>query len=344
MKKNEENKKEIDKKTKEKKKLTKIQIFRLVMAGLCAVCLICGIVFTCIKTPIKGSIYRINTTLEEREETFEKKQDELFNYYDALYDASHYEHRMKTSRFVKMLYKTTFSSDNGTTKQLTLEVINFTQTQIKILGAFYIRDGETRTKYYRIHESEDAVFASRASKVYTVSVASEVNFDDYYIYATSIDDDNDGHSDWQQLPLEDYYDELERTKTFSIYEDIAEEIGPRPTSENESTEPVPYYMVAIMNARLRYIMCYIFAVIFLVLALTIRGGSSSSTRSYMTYEKSYVPTRTETVKEIIIKEVHHEPKNKKVICSHCGSRYKDSLDECPNCGSSNTNIEEEGNE
>jgi flagellar basal body-associated protein FliL len=65
---------------KKKKKLRKIQIVKIFMAGLSALCLIFAIVFTCLKTPIDGTIYRINTTQKERETIWEKKRDELFDY------------------------------------------------------------------------------------------------------------------------------------------------------------------------------------------------------------------------------------------------------------------------
>lgn len=318
---------------KEKRKLTKLQIVKLIFAGISVFFLILGIIFTCIKTPIDGYIYRINTSLEEREETWKQRKSELYDYYDQLYPASHYESRMETSRFVKLLYKISFTNEDENTKQLTIEVFNFTETPISILWNIKFENREEK-KYYYCNDVRDQVFGVKQSKSYSVIVDKDFDINDYVVWAISIDDDNDGHKDWDHDIIESYEREMERNKTFSINDDIIEIIGEQPTYENENTEPIPYYMVEIVNARLRYIFCYIFAVVFLLISIFIRKAKSKNYSSSTVYQKSYVPEYTSTTKEVIVKEIHHHtPKTQKVICLYCGSRYNDDLDECPNCGS-----------
>lgn len=326
---------------KKKKKLTKIQITRIIMASISAICLIFAIVFTCIKTPIDGSIYCINTTLEEREEAWDKKYKELFDLYDRTYSASHYENRMTTSTSAKFLYKESYANISDTEKQLTLEVINFTNKNLKILGAVYIENREDDSIYIRIDESEGNFFSSKDKATYVVTLDASFEMDDYVIRAKGVDEDGDNHSDWKYVQVTSYEKELERTKTFAISEDIKKGIGEKPTSQNESKEPIPQYMVEILDARLRYILFYIFSATFLVLAIIIHKPKH-------TYRKSFIittePEFVEPQPEIIIKEIHHAPKIKKVTCLHCGSRYKDNLDECPNCGSAKIETEPDSKE
>ncbi|MBE5755745.1 MAG: hypothetical protein E7341_03635 [Clostridiales bacterium] len=326
---------------KKKKKLTKIQITRIIMASISAICLIFAIIFTFIKTPIDGSIYCINTTLEEREETWDKKYKEMFDLYDRTYSASHYENRMTTSNFAKFLYKESYAAISNTENQLTLEVINFTDKNLKILGAVYIENREDDSIYIRIDESEDNFFSSKSKATYVVTVDADFEMDDYVIWARGVDDDGDNHSDWTYLQVTSYEKELERTKVFSIIGDIEKEIGEKPTSQNESKEPIPRYMVEILDARLRFILFYIFSVVFLVLAITIHKPKYTHRRLFAILTE---PEFVEPEPEIIIKEIHHAPKIKKVTCLHCGSRYKDNLDECPNCGSAKIEKEPDSKE
>jgi len=326
---------------KKKKKLTKIQITKIIMAGLSAICFVFAIVFTCIKSPIDGSIYCINTTLEEREEAWEAKRKELFDLYDRTYPASHYENRMTTSRFATLLYKESYSTISADEKQLSLEVINYTEKGIKILGAIYIENREDDSIYIRIDASEDQYFSSKGKATYTVAVATDFEMEEYVIWAKGIDDDGDNHSDWSALQVSSYENELDRTKTFSISADIEKEIGERPTNQNESKEPRPHYMVEITNARLRFVMFYIFSATFLILAIVIHKPKHVYHRPLIIAPE---PEYVEPQPEIIIKEIHHAPKIKKVTCLHCGSRYKDNLDECPNCGSAKIEKEPDSKE
>lgn len=325
---------------KEKKKLTKIQIVKLILAGLSAVCLVLAIIFTCIKTPISGSIYRINTTQKQRERTWENKRDELYDYFDQNYSSSDFEDEIETSIWMKFIYKLSYSNETNDSKQLNIELINYSEKTIKILGSVHVEHKDDEFDY-RIDGSQDDVLTSKSSVNYSLTVDSDFDIEDCYISIYNIDYDNDAVKDVTFSTAKHIEDELERTKTFKIYDEIEEMIGERPTNEYESTEPIPHYMVEIMNAKLRFIIFYCLTVLFLVLAIVVRKRKTYSYESNISqYTKPSInydvkPVRdNEPVREVIIKEIHHAPKIKKVVCLHCGSRYKDNLDECPNCGSS----------
>lgn len=316
-----------EKKIKEKKKITKIQITRIVLLGCAVVFLILGVIFTCIKQPIDGSIYYTNTTLEEREKTWEKKYSELFKYYDEQYPASHYENQMETSSFCEFLYKYSYTSETSETKTLVFELYNNSQNSATI-GAIYIENRENESLYYKV-ATTGQTFTSRSSTTYTVEVPSSFEIADYVIWARNVN--YDGHN-WTVLSVDSYQNELERTKTFTISAQVKNMIGERPTNESESTEPIPGYMQAIINARLTYAMMYIISGILIFVAIFIRERKFVPHRPFE-FSGSYTPPPSQP-KEVIIKEIHHEPKIKRVVCLYCGSRYKDNLDECPNCGSS----------
>lgn len=326
---------------KKKKKLTKIQITKIIMAGISAICLTFAIIFTFIKSPIDNSIYYTNTSLEEREEVWEKKQSELYNYYDKLYSPSDFSNKISTSRFMKLLYQITEVTNTqpiGNEKQLSVKIYNYKEDNITILGAIYLEHKDDALSYIRIDESEDEVFTTKECVEYILFVDADFNIENYTVSAKGVDDDNDGHSDWTIYPITSYDHELERTKAFSIFDQIEGIIGERPTNENESKEPIPQYMVEIMDAKLRYILLYVFSAMFLVLAIVIHKPK----KHYHIPFATIIEPAPEPKTEVIIKEIHHAPKVTKVTCLHCGSRYKDNLDECPNCGSAK--IENKTNE
>ena len=155
------------------------------------------------------------------------------------------------------------------------------------------------------------------------------------LVARGVDDDNDGVNDWDIFPVSSYSNELERTMSSQISKDVYDRIGERPTNENESKNPPPDYMQAIMDARLRYILLYVSAGILFAIGMICRDAVFMKSHTAFEYVSFPVttPAPSEPKTEVIIKEIHHAPKVKKVVCLHCGSRYKDNLDECPNCGS-----------
>ena len=316
---------------KEKKKLTGTHIVKLIMAGFSVVCFILAIVFMFIKTPIKGSIYRINTTQKQRETTWENKRDELYDYFDKKYPASHFENEIDTSSWTKFLYKFSYSNETVSSKQLNIELFNYSEKTIKILGSVHVEHRDNLFDY-RITVSQGEVLTVKEAVNYSLIVDSDFDIEDCYISIYNVEYDNDGIKEESFLTAKLYEKELERTKTFKIYDKIEEMIGKRPTNEFESTEPIPDYMVEIKNARLRAFIFFVLSVSFLVLAISVRKTRLSGSDLNIEYFSELENDEPEN--EIIIKEIHHAPKVKKVICLHCGSRYKDNHDECPNCGSS----------
>ena len=95
-------------KIKIKKKLTKAQkIIKGILFGASAVLLVLAIVFTFLKEPIEGSIYKTNTTFQEREATWESEYDRLFDIYDASYSVEYFEQFLEpaTHSVGQILYK-----------------------------------------------------------------------------------------------------------------------------------------------------------------------------------------------------------------------------------------------
>ena len=317
-----------------KEKLSKPTIARRIILCLSAICLGFAIFFTVLKSPIKDSIYLTNTSLEERQETWENSFDEWYKYYNSRYSPSDFETKLSTSRFLKLLYSVSVNKTSETTKEVSLTIFNYTDSPITMRGAFYFdRIGDTSS--IRVNDSQGKVFTSKEYAQYHITVDNNFNLDDYMIVARGVDDDNDGVNDWDIFPVTSYENELERTKLSQISKDIYDIIGEKPTFDNESKNPLPEYVQAIIDARLRYILLYISAGILFIFGMICRD--SVFMKSHPMFEPITYPiprpAPSETKTEVIIKEIHHAPKIKKVVCLHCGSRYKDNLDECPKCGS-----------
>lgn len=318
-------------KTKEKRKLTKVEkISKIVFLSIGVLLTVMGIIFTVIKVPIEGTIYKTNTTFEEREQAWNNEYRRLFDLYDATYSPEYFESEMELESGILggLLYKT---STGGSI--LTIDIYN-NATEKTIVYSIRLKN-KVDESYQNITTEQIEIY-SRETKSYTITVADGFDMDNYWIICSYR---HKGHL-WSGHSLTSYQRELERTKTFEIIDMIEDEIGKRPDKMKENSEDLserPDYMDDILDARLNYIMCYMFAVLAFIPAIFIGVGGKRQTYALPSYS-------SEPMVEVIIKEVPVEVKHdeedckhhkiKKVVCLYCGARYKDSLDECPDCGSS----------
>ena len=223
---------------KNKKKLSKIQLIRIVFFSLASVLFIIATIFSTIKMPINGSIYKLNTTRHEREKIYEKEFDRLFEIYDSSTQVSDYENQVQTSSFLELLYKYSYQERNDGTKTLIFKVYNNSKFSVTSMYSIYFKNRESSITEYTIKANERILFSNN-SETYILIVSDDFEINDYIIYATSVKYDNSIYNTWH---IDSYENELERTKITSITLMIRNQIGERPTIENEETDPIPDYL------------------------------------------------------------------------------------------------------
>ncbi|MBQ8425214.1 MAG: hypothetical protein IJX17_04265 [Clostridia bacterium] len=328
-------------------KKTSLLILRIVFIGIAAMSFIFGIVYCVAQMPIEGSIYKTNTSRPEREEIWEEEFERLYDLYDdENSDLSQYENKIQLSLSLELLYKYSFTDSNTSdgVKTLRLEIINNSKYSVMSMGSIIIETWDDEIAYST--KASDRILFSNASETYIFIVSDEFDIGEHSISATSVKYDNYTFKSWY---ITSYERELEVTKMNQITLRIYEEIGQRPTVEYENSDPMPDYLVVINENIYTVIGWFTFAVIFGILAFAVRKRKNKtlnnysyasnnfdvktdSTIVYETYEEDSLDELKEELKEEIIEEMNKNSV-KKVVCTHCGTRYKDDLDECPNCGS-----------
>ena len=132
----------------EKRKLTKKEkIVKYILFGLSAVLCVLAIIFTCVKQPIPNSIYKTNTTFEEREAFWNGEYRRLYDNYDASLPLSYFESYIEPRSGIigQMLYK---YSMNGSTN-LNLELINNSVNKVTVYSLKVVNKQDS-TDFYNV--------------------------------------------------------------------------------------------------------------------------------------------------------------------------------------------------
>ena len=311
-------------------------------------CLGFGIFLNCIKTPIEGSFYHLNSSFEERQEIWDKKNEEFWDYYEQEYSSRDFSNDISVQDSLKLVYKFNYTEEVESTKQLNVTVYNYTSKAVRFQNiGIYLSFRSEPPKYIYFDSSKHDTINSLENSTYSLVVDADFDFNDYIIFAGEVYDLNGnymgekGRGSFLYL----YENELRKAKLSAIGDAVREQIGERPSPSNE-TDPQPDYMVKILNNQLAYTLLYIASGFLFMIAViskifgVILSKQKPSFTPMVKYVTHVVPVQPE-IREVIIKEVHHAPKVHKVTCLHCGSRYKDNLDECPNCGSARIKEEKE---
>jgi len=330
------------------KKINGILLVKIIFASFAILFFILGIVYATVEMPIEGSIYKTNTSRAEREETWEKEFEERYKIYDEGTDVIIFENQVQKSSFLELLYRHSYSSMdyvNGT-KDLRLEIINNSKLAVMSIYSIKLENRDDETDVYS-QKASDRIMSSGSTETYLFTVPIDFDIDDYSVSANSVKYDNYTYRTWFVTSFER---ELEITKSWQISLWIYEEIGERPTIEYESTDPLPDYLVAINDNISLVIGWFFFSLIFGLPAIFIKNRKTKKFNNYsfnsnnfdvindtqIIYETQSDNTLNELkeeLKEEILEEIQRKTRVKKVVCLHCESRYDDSLDECPNCGS-----------
>ena len=331
----------------EKERKNKIieRVVKGVLFGIAALLLGLGLLLTFIQQPIPGSIYKTNTTFEEREELWYAESKRIRAELDSILPLSYFERYMepRSGSIGEVLYK--YSIDNSS-NTLSFTLYNNSVNTVKVYSIYFKNKENSLNEYSVLNIDRD--FISKDSSTYSIEVDEDFVIDNYIIYCSYR---NNGHL-WSQHPISSYQKELERTKYFTISDMIDEEIGERPDKQKEGAEEGdgrPEYMRYIIDARLSYCLCYMGAVLMFIIATVVTFNWHIDTKPVIAESFDYDYDNSlpvdEIINEIPVSECecrHHHPV-KKVVCLYCGSRYRDDLDECPDCGSSRIK-EENSNE
>ena len=323
------------------------KIFLLSTAGIF---LLSALMATFTKMPIEGSIYKTNTTREERELMWEAEFERLYKIYDESTDVEYYENKMQVSSFLNLLYKYTYVDTNPTdaVKELRLEIINYSENSVMSMSSIEIENWDDETDIYTTTANERILF-SKGVETYIFIVPLDFNIRDYTVSANNVRYDNYTYNSWF---ITTYERELEVTKSNKITLRIYDEIGERPTVEYETQEPIPDYMADINDNFEVCVILYVLSVVFAGFAFMLKKRQSTTSNTGLNYagfnnvsnqlddQDNNTNDFKQELKEEIIEEIQRKSV-KKVICLHCESRYNDDLDECPNCGSAKIYSKEE---
>lgn len=312
--------------------------------------LLSALMATFTKMDIEGSIYKTNTTREERELMWQAEFERLYKIYDESTDVKDYEDKMQASSYLNLLYKYTYVDTNPTdsTKELRLEIYNNSKSAVMSMSSIEIEDWYDEIVIYTLDANERILF-SKGTETYILIVPLDFDIDDYNIIATNVKYDN---YTYNSRYITSYEVELEDTKDAQITLIIYDEIGERPTAEYESQEPIPAYMEDINDNFAVCVILYVLAVVFAGFAFILKKRQSTKGNTGLNYagfnnvgnqldvQNNNTNDFKQELKEEIIDEIQRKS-IKKVICLHCESRYNDDLDECPNCGSAKIYSKEE---
>ena len=237
------------------KVIAKISLF-----ATAGIFLLSALMATFTKMDIEGSIYKTNTTREERELMWEAEFKKRYKNYDESTESKDYEDKLQVSSYLNLLYKYTYVNTNPTdaTKELRLEIYNNSENAVMSMSSIEIEDWYDEIVVYTIDANERILF-SKGTETYTLTVPLDFDIDDYSIIATNVKYDNYTYS---SRYITSYEDELEYTKYTQITLTIENEIGPRPTEEYETQEPIPAYMEDINDNFAVCVILYVMTIIF----------------------------------------------------------------------------------
>ena len=284
--------------------------------------------------------------IEKDQANWDVMYEEKYEYYDQFPD-EHFAYKL--SKFDDFFYKYSYSDRDSETKILNMQIIFNSNKVIESIGSLCFTNKDDNIIKYSI--DIDSIHRN-----WILIVPIKFKIEDFYITVTHVKIKDQLRPIISQS-VGSYAEKLKNSRASIIHRLIIDEIGEYPSYYDEDGRYIEDFNPAYVACSCMVVASVILGAIGLVLCFYRKSIvneetdaieesiNESQTHDYeyedeIEYESKEYQLDEEIIEEIkadiredIMKEIKEETNIKKVECLHCGSMYKENLDECPNCGS-----------